>query len=70
MLQERLVGIKAFKQAREKELKQKNRNDPIFSVWPRGSQVTSSTTASRQVFPSTGLKPSAHPPLQKNLARH
>ena len=30
MLQERLVAIKAFKQAREKELKQKNRYDPIF----------------------------------------
>lgn len=62
MLTERLVAIKAFKQAREKELKQKNRYDPTFSVWPRGPQVSSSTTVNRQGFPSTGSKPSVRPP--------
>ena len=62
MLSERLVAIKAFKQAREKELKLKNRYDPAFSIWPRGPQVTSQPTANRQSSPFSTSKPSIRPP--------
>ena len=62
MLSERLVAIKAFKQAREKELKLKNRYDPAFSIWPRGPQVASQPTANRQSSPFSTSKPSIRPP--------
>ena len=62
MLTERLVAIKAFKQAREKELKLKNRYDPAFSIWPRGPQVASQPTANRQSSPFFTGKPSIRPP--------
>lgn len=67
LLSERLVAIKAFKQAREKELKQKNRYDAAFSIWPRVSQAGSSTTANRQATPSSGLKPTVRPPPRPPL---